>query len=176
MSDLVLPSENQEKPKHGGRRNPPGGRPPNEVKYKAKISKATDIMGRMLPEAAQATVDLATGAYYLMIWNPKTKTYEKPRTAAVADRCVAIGGDMIRVYRELPSAKAIEIMFDRLMGKVPQPIDITTRQAVGDIMEAQRILMRVIEEHVPEEYLATIRAELERVAQHHSDARAAVGL
>ena len=38
---------------------PGRGRPLNEVKYKTKISKATDIMGRMLPEAAQAQQTIA---------------------------------------------------------------------------------------------------------------------
>lgn len=131
-------------------------------------------MGRMLPEAAQATVDLATGAYYLLVYNPRTKSYEKPRTQKIADDSVEAG--LIKVYRELPNVKAIEIMFERLMGKVPQPVDITVRQAVSDVTEAQAILMRVIEEHVPSEYLAPIREELDRVAEHHHSARAAVGL
>lgn len=173
VNDLVKPSENSEKPKRGGLRSPAGGRPPNEVKYRTKIAKATDIMGRMLPEAAEATVDLATGAYVLLIQNRKGE-WIKPPSQNIAERSVEYG--LFRVYRELPNIKAIEIMFERLMGKVAQPVDITVRQAVADVTEAQAILMRVIEEHVPSEYLSSIREELDRVAQHHSNARTAVGI
>jgi hypothetical protein len=133
---LVSPSDGEIKPKRGGLRSPAGGRPPNEVKYKAKISKATDIMGRMLPEAAAATVDLATGAYYMMVWNGRTKQYEKPRTKEMADRAVEAGGELYRVYREMPDIRAVQVMFERLMGKVPQPVDITVKQAVSEVMEA----------------------------------------
>lgn len=170
--DLVSPQENPQKPKRGGVR-PGSGRPPNEVKYKAKIAKATDIMGRMLPEAAAAVTDLATGAYVLMIQNKKGE-WIKPPNQNIAERSIEYG--MFRVYRELPDIRAIQTMFERLMGKVAQPVDVTVRQAVSEVTEAQAILMRVIEEHVPDEYLAPIRAELERVAQHHSEARAAVGI
>lgn len=159
--------------RHGGAR-PRAGRPPNEVKYKTKISKATDIMGRMLPEAAQATVDLATGAYVLLVFNSKKAAWEKPANMRVAQAAVDMGH--FRVYQELPSMRAVEVMFERLMGKVPQPVDITVRQAVSEVTEAQAILLRVIEEHVPSEYLTPIREELERVAQHHSNARTAVGI
>jgi hypothetical protein len=100
--------------------------------------------------------------------------WEKPKSDKVMEG--SLGTGLIRVYREPPSIKAIEIMFDRLMGKVPQPVDITVRQAVAEVTDAQAILMRVIEEHVPSEYLAPIREELDRVAQHHSAARTAVGI
>jgi hypothetical protein len=171
---LVLPPENPEKPKRGGLREPVGGRPRNEVKYKGKIAKATDIMGRMLPEAAAATTDLAKGAYIVMVYNAKAKRWEKPRTLDIAEKSIDAG--LFRIYQELPDIRAIMVMFERLMGKVPQPVDITVRQAVQEVTEAQAILMRVIEEHVPEEHLAPIRLELERVAQHHSEARTAVGI
>lgn len=178
MSDLETPSDNPEGIKKAGNgwggKRAGAGQPPNAQKYKRQIAKATDTMGRMLPEAAAATVDLATGAYYLLVYNPRTKNYEKPRTEEIADSSVEAG--LIKVYRELPNIKAIEVMFERLMGKVPQPVDVTVRQAVADVMEAQEILMRVIEEHVPAEYLPQIRAELDRVARHHSNARAAVGI
>lgn len=164
----------EEKNGWGGPRKNQIGRPPNEVKYKGRIAKATDIMGRMLPEAAEATVDLATGAYVLLVYNPRTAQYEKPRTQAITEAAVDAG--LIRVYRELPDIRAIQVMFERLMGKVPQPVDVTVRQAVTDILDAQAILMRVIEEHVPAEYLPQIRAELERVVRHHSAARTAVGV
>lgn len=171
--DLELASEKTQSSSWGGARPNPGPKP-NAVKYKAKIAKATDIMGRMLPEAAAAVTDLATGAHIILAYNTRTKKWEKPRTLEIAQR--AVDTDMYRVYQELPNPKAIEIMFERLMGKVPQPVDITVRQAVAEVTEAQAILMRVIEEHVPSEYLSPIREELERVAQHHSAARAAVSL
>lgn len=153
---------------------PGSGRPPNEVKYKTKISKATDIMGRMLPEAAQATTDLATGAYVVMVMD-RHGEFHKP-TARQLDAALSAGPQYIRVYRELPDVRAIQIMFERLMGKVPQPLDIRVQQAVSDVMETQSILLRLLEEHVPAEYLAPIRAELGRVAELHRDARTAVGL
>lgn len=171
--EITLEKSEVIKKQRGGAR-PGAGQPRNEVKYKAKIAKATDIMGRMLPEAAAATTDLATGAYVLMVYNTKTKKWEKPRTLEIAEKSIDAG--MFRVYQELPDIRAILVMFERLMGKVPQPVDITVRQAVQEVTEAQSILMRVIEEHVPDEYLAPIRFELERVAQHHSEARTAVGL
>lgn len=156
---------------HGGKR-PGAGQPPKEIKYKTKIAKATDIMGRLLPEAAQAVTDLATGAYVLMVQNKKGE-WVKPPNEQIAKMSIEYG--MYRVYREPPDVKAIAIMFERLMGKVPQPVDVTVRQAITSVTESQRILMRVIEEHVPDEYLVPIRAELERVAQLHNEAHAAIG-
>lgn len=173
--ELEQSLEKREGSKRGGVRPNSGPKPYGE-RYKRQIAKTAEIMGKALPEAAQATVDLAKGAYYLMVWNGRTKQYEKPRDQRIADSCVEIGGDMIRVYRELPSIKAIEVIFDRLMGKVPQPVDITIRQAIAEVTEVQALLVRVIEEHVPSEYLTPIREELDRVAEHHSHARTAVGL
>lgn len=174
MGDFETTPEKQEgiKKQRGGAR-PGAGQPPNAVKYKAKIAKATDIMGRMLPEAAAAVTDLATGAYVLLIQNKKGE-WIKPPNDAIASMSIDYG--LHKVYRELPDIRAIMVMFERLMGKVTQPVDVTVRQAVSEVTEAQAILMRVIEEHVPSEYLAPIREELERVAQHHSNARAAVGI
>lgn len=159
--------------RRGGAR-PGAGQPPNVVKYKAKIAKATDIMGRMLPEAATATVDLATGVYVLLVYNGKTKKWEKPRTLDIAQKAVDSG--FFRVYQEMPNPKAIEIMFERLMGKVPQPVDITVRKAIDHVIDVQSRIMRIIEEHVPDETLAIIRDDIERMAELHQDARATVGI
>jgi len=153
---------------------PGAGRKPNAVTYKREIAKATDIMGRMLPEAAQATNDLALGAYVLMTFDPRTGQWVRAQSQAVAD--LAIDSGMFRVYREPPDIKAITIMFERVMGKVPQPIDVRHQIAIQQVTEAQTILMRVLEEHVPAEYLAPVRAELARVADLHSEARTAVGI
>lgn len=173
MSELETTPEKSEGIKRRGGARPGAGQPPNAVKYKAKIAKATDIMGRMLPEAAAAITDLATGAHIILAYNTRTKKWEKPRTLEIAQR--AVDTDMYRVYQELPNPKAIEIMFERLMGKVPQPVDITVRQAVAEVISAQDTLMRIIEEHVSDETLALIRDDLARVAGHHNAALAAVG-
>lgn len=161
------------KSQHGGKR-PGSGQPPNAVKYKAKIAKATDIMGRMLPEAATATVDLATGAYVILAYNATANKWEKPRTLEIAQQVVDFG--LFRVYQELPNMKAIEVMFERLMGKVVQPVDITVRQAISQVIDSQSRIMRIIEEHATDETLAAIRADIERVVELHQDARAAVGI
>ncbi len=161
--------------KSGGRRENQPGRPPNAVKYKAKISRATDIMGRMLPEAAQATVDLAIGLYVLMI-SDGLGGFVPPRTEAQVQAALKGGPALYRVYRQAPDIRAIQVMFERVAGKVPQPLDVRHQLAVEKITEAQTILMRVLEEHVPGEYLPAIRAELARVADLHSDARTAVGV
>lgn len=157
----------------GGAR-PGAGRKPNAEKYKRQIAKATDTMGRMLPEAAAATVDLATGIFVLMTLDTRSGEWVKAKTEAVAN--AAIDAGLFRVYREPPDIRAIGIMFDRLMGKVAQPIDVRHQLAIENVTEAQQILMRVLEEHVPGEYLAPIRAELARVAELHSGARTAVGI
>lgn len=157
----------------GGAR-PNSGPKPNEVKYKRQIAKATDIFGRMLPEAAEATKDLALGAYVLMTFDRNTGQWVRAKSETVAN--LAVDSGMFRVYRELPDIKAISIMFERVAGKVPQPIDHRHQVAILHVTEAQSILMRVLEEHVPAEYLAVVRAELARVAELHSDARTAVGI
>lgn len=159
------------KGRSGGTR-PGAGRPPNAIKYQRQIAKATDVMGRMLPAAAQATVDLAGGAYVLLVLDEEGEL-RKARSQYEFDRAVEDG--RFRVYRELPDVKAIQIMFERLMGKVPQPIDVRYQQALDDVVQTQAILMRLLEEHVPAEALTIIRAELGRVAELHRDARAALG-
>lgn len=161
-------------PGRSGGARPNSGPKPYAVKYKRQIAKTADIMGRMLPEAAQATVDLATGAYVVLIAD-RHGNYHKP-TEKQLDAALDAGGVYLRVYRELPDVRAIQIMFERLMGKVPQPLDIRVQQAVDDVMQTQAILLRLLEEHVPSEYLAPIRDELGRVAELHRDARTAVGL
>lgn len=153
---------------------PGAGRKPNAVTYKREIAKATDILGRMLPEAAEATKDLALGAYVLMTFDPHTGQWVRAKSETVAT--LAVDSGMFRVYRELPDIKAITIMFERVMGKVPQPIDVRHQIAIEQVTQAQAILMRVLEEHVPAECLAPIRAELARVAELHSGARTAVGI
>jgi hypothetical protein len=157
----------------GGPR-PNSGPKPKAVKYKRQIAKATDVMGRMLPEAADAVADLARGAYVILIHDPQTKQWIKPSSQKMVNTAIDMG--VYRIYQELPDVRAIQIVFERLMGKVPQPVDITMREAISDVTESQAILMRVIEEHVPDEYLAPIRAELERVADLHSRARTAIGV
>lgn len=175
MSDEIeqLPEKRQGSKRGGARPN--SGPQPYGQRYKRQIAKTADIMGKALPEAAQATVDLATGAYYLMVWNRHTQTYEKPRTKAIADAAVETGSEFIRVYQELPSMKAIEVMYERIMGKVAQPVDITVKRAVAEVISAQDTLMRIIEEHVSDEVLTLIRDDLARVAGHHNAALAAVG-
>lgn len=174
MTDnLNSPPENRQHSSWGGAR-PGTGPKPNAVKYKTRIAKATDIMGRMLPEAAQATTDLATGAYVILVYNMRAKKWEKPRTLDIAKDAVESG--FFRVYQELPDIRAIQVMFERLMGKVPQPVDVTVRQAVAEVVSAQDTLMRIIEEHVSDEVLTLIRDDLDRVAGHHTNALTAIGV
>jgi hypothetical protein len=60
-------------------------------------------------------------------------------------------------------------------GAMPsEPREIIVRRAVEDTLEAQSILVRLLEEHVPREYLAPILAELGRVREHHRAARDAL--
>lgn len=171
--DLEQSAKNRKSSSWGGARPRSGPKPYGE-QFKREIAKTARIMGKGLPEAATATVDLATGAYYLMVWNGRTKQYEKPRTQAIADNCVEIGGDMIRVYRELPDIRAIQVMYDRIIGKVPQPVDVTVRQAVQEVMQAQEYLILIVERYVPEERLAALGDELASVGELHRSARAAI--
>jgi hypothetical protein len=158
----------------GNRRG--AGRKPNAVVYKQEITKATDILGRMLPEAALAVRDLALGARVIMVPRADGLGWEKPASDAQMRAAIERGEGAFLVYRELPDIKALALMFERVAGKVPQPIDVRHQLAIEHVTEAQTILMRVLEEHVPAEYLAPVRAELARVADLHSEARTAVGV
>lgn len=144
------------------------GRPPSTLgQFKREIAAANQLMAANLAPVTQALVDEARGKYVLMI---QTELGWQRVTGEAQANDALDTGYPVRVYLTDPDVRAgLEVM-RRIMGEVPQQINHDVRHVIEQTVEDQALLVRVLEEHVPAEYLAPVLAELRRVREHHREA------
>jgi hypothetical protein len=141
----------------------PKGRPPSaRGKYRKAIREATDRLGAGLVEVTVALLDLARGHHVLMVRDRKGG-WTRAGSMAQVEAALAAGGAAFRVYQEPPNLGAIQTVWERMAGKVPQAADVEVRQLIVAVTEDHAALARILREHVPAEYLAPVAAELERL-------------
>ena len=161
---MAEPTEDGTQPKKRGHR-PPSAR----TRWKRATVAAKDKLADRLGEVADAALDLALGAHVVLVQNARGE-WKKPPSDQAVEIALAVGA--VRVYRELPDPRGIALCFERVMGKEAQPVDLEITEIVKHVTADQRALIRILEEHVPEEYLEPIRAELQRIRGHHRQAAA----
>jgi hypothetical protein len=144
------------------------GRPATATgQFKKEIAAAKKLMAANLNPVTQGLVDVARGRYILLLQTELGwQRVEDERAALDA----LASGYPLRVYLKDPDIRAGLEILERVMGKVPQEINAEVRHIIEQSVEDQALLVRILEEHVPAEYLAPVLAELRRVREHHREA------
>lgn len=129
-------------------------------------------MASKLQPVTQGLVDAASGRYILMI---QTEIgWQRVKDEKQAHDAIDTGYP-VRVYLEDPDIRAGLEILERIMGKVPQEMNAEVRHVIEQSVEDQAIIVRILEEHVPAEYLTPVLAELRRVREHHREAAQLIG-
>ena len=143
------------------------GRPEAPVaQYRRQIKAAKQLMADALVETTTAVCDAATGLWTLLIPGPLGVGWVRATTPEQIDAALAGGERFYRIYQQDPDLAACGVVMDRIMGKVPQPIDVEVRQVLEHATADQDTLACILQEHVPAEYLAPVLDELRRVRAH----------
>lgn len=162
--------------KKGQSGNPAGKAPKPKTLYVNEIRAATATMAGALQESTNGLVDKARGLHVLMIrniagfWQMPGGDVARKLTEDPAYLASLFEAGAARVYVQEPDLDAIKVLHDRVMGKVPTMIEMQVKKSAEQIQMDHATLARVIQEHVPSEYLDPVIAELERIARR-SEAR-----
>jgi hypothetical protein len=149
----------------------PNGRPPGrETLYKREIKAARDVFGAGLVDATEAAMDLARGAYIVLIRDERARKWVKPPSVEDVDNALALAPHTVRVYQQAPDLGAIQLVWERVAGKVPQPHEHEVRQLILQITEDHSALAEIIRRHIPAESLPALRDDLDRLAERRSRA------
>lgn len=155
-----------------GQSGNPKGRPPGVVgKFKREAQAANALMSQNVVPATKRLVELALGAHLLMLFDAENREWRAPKSLGEAKAHLKAGG-LYRVYVDAPDLRAIVVVQDRALGKVPAAVNIEIKQVVEDAIETQAALVRIIEERVPPQYLAAIRDDLRRIRSVAARSRA----
>ena len=152
-------ADDKQQPKKRGHR-PPSAR----TRWKRATVAAKDKLADRLGEVADAALDLALGAHVVLVQNARGE-WKKPPSDQAVEIALSIGA--VRVYRELPDPRGIALVFERVMGREVQPVDVEVTQVIKHLTADQAALIRILEEHVPAESLQPVLDELRRVREHH---------
>lgn len=153
-----------------GQSGNPAGRPPSaETRFRREIDAAMRGMADSLLDVTRALVDRATGLRLFQVidvaglYGPPTDAQARQLLAepGLADALLATG--VARVYLREPDLAAARAVQDRVMGKVPTVVELHLRREVEQLRADHATLVRVIREHVPDDYLQPLLAELERI-------------
>lgn len=161
---------------HGGARPGSGRKPTVRNGFEEEERKARAAFGAGLVSAAEHAVDLATGAYCFAVLDLKTGKYKPPPDDFAPETLLQLGEPLVRVYRQPPDLGAITLVVERIMGKVPQPVDVKMELALRQVFSDYALLARILQEHVPAEALGPIAAELERIGRHREGQAGLLGL
>jgi hypothetical protein len=133
--------------------------------------QALDRMAADLDAVRQRLMDLALGLQIVQVYSPGSKQYEP----ATEDQALQLASDptllpalldtnMARIYVQAPDLNAIRTVMQYTMGKAPSAGEAELRNRLEEREREHQLLARVIQQHVPAQYYATIAAELERIA------------
>lgn len=156
------------------------GRKPTDLgRYRREILAAKDKLGDQIVALTDKVLDRAHGLHVLLAVDDKGNAL--PLDDASAKRVAEdpaflaklLAENVVRVYTRPPDLAAIQIAYERIMGKVPQQVNIEVKQTIQRIIEDQETLVRLLEQHVPQESLAPLLESLRRIRGDH---RAASGI
>jgi hypothetical protein len=140
--------------------NPAGSQPGFRTQYKREIAAARKHFADGLLDATEAAMDLARGAYIVLIRDERARKWVKPPSVEDVDNALALAPHTVRVYQQPPDLGAIQLVWERVAGKVPQPHEHEVRQLIVAITEDHAALAEIIRRHIPPESLPAIRDEL----------------
>jgi hypothetical protein len=150
-----------------------GRKPGAETRYRRQIAAARDHFADGLLDATEAAMDLARGAYVVLMRDERARKWVKPPSVEDVEHALALAPHTIRVYQQAPDLGAIQLVWERVAGKVPQPHEHEVRQLILQITEDHATIAEIIRRHVPPASLAPVVDELERLARRR---QAAAGL
>lgn len=149
------------------------GRPPTaRGQYKREIAAARKLFGNGLLDVSQHAMDLARGCFLFEVQTKRGK-WVKPDALAVVERALAYAPDAVRVYQQPPDLGAIQLVWERVAGKVPQPHEHEVRQLILQITEDHSAVAEIIRRYIPAESLPALRDELAELDERR---RRAAGL
>lgn len=159
----------------------PRGRPPKPATvYHKQVGASLRSMAEALEEATDALVDKAHGIRLVQIIDvtgsfralPLDVARQVVNEPAMLEASIVSG--QARIYAYPPDLDAIKTLMDRIMGKVPTVVEIDLRARLEQTQADHTLLARVIREHVPDQYLGPVIAEVERIARRRATDEAAV--
>lgn len=147
----------------GGARAGAGRKPTIAAQYKNEIVAARQHMANGLVKTAENITEAAKGSFVLLIRGPLGVGWVRATTDEQIDAALAGGEPFYRIARQDPDLRAAALVFDRIMGKVPIPIDVELRHVIEEATAGQDAIARILQEHIPSEYLAPVHEHLERI-------------
>ena len=156
--------------------NPKGRTPSIKTGFEREGAEAIAVFGGGVVAVARHAMDLASGVYAFAVLDLKTGKYKPPPDDADPETLLALGEPLVRVYRQPPDLGAITLVIERILGKVPQPVDVKLERAITQVRLDHAIIARVLQEHVPPDCLGPVVAELERIARHREGQAGLIGL
>lgn len=149
----------------------PDGRPPGpKTAYKREIKAARDVFGAGLLDATEAAMDLARGAYIVLLRDERARKWVRPPSLEDVDNALALAPHTVRVYRQPPDLGAIQLVWERVAGKVPQPHEHEVRQLILQITEDHSAVAEIIRRYIPAEHLPALRADLDELDERRRGA------
>jgi hypothetical protein len=146
------------------------GRPPTaRGQYKRQIAEARRVFADGLLDVTAHAMDLARGCFLFEVQDKRGK-WVKPDSLAVVERALAYAPDSVRVYQQPPDLGAIQLVWERVAGKVPQPHEHEVRQLILQITEDHSAVAEIIRRYIPAEHLPALRDDLDQLAERRSRA------
>jgi hypothetical protein len=164
-----------------GRSGNPTGRPATpKARHEREIKAAIATMAAALDDTTDALVAQARGLPVLLVRNiaglwsapPADVARKLAEDPAYLDALLQAGA--ARVYVREPDLDAIRVLHDRVMGKVPSIMELQVKRTTEQVQADHATIARVIQEHVPSEYLGPVITELERIARRREAEAVAV--
>jgi hypothetical protein len=155
---------------NGGARPGAGRKPTANGRYKREIAAARQHFAGGLLDATEAAMDLARGCYVVLIRDERARKWVKPPSVEAVEHAIELAPHTVCVYQQPPDLGAIQLVWERVAGKVSQPHEHEVRQLIVAITEDHAALAEILRRHIPAEYLAPVAAELERLEERRRGA------
>lgn len=147
-----------------GQSGNPDGRPPSrQTEYRREIRKARQLFADGLFEVSESAMDLARGCYVVLMRDERARKWVKPPSLEAVEQAIELAPHTIRVYQQPPDLGAVQLVWERVAGKVPQRHEHEIRQLIVAITEDHATLARLIRDAVPPESLPAVVEELDRL-------------
>jgi hypothetical protein len=154
-----------------GQSGNPDGRPPKrETLYRREIKAARDLFGAGLLDVTEAAMDLARGCYVVLLRDERARKWVKPPSVEAVEHAIELAPHTVRVYQQPPDLSAIQLVWERVAGKVPQPHEHEVRQLIVQITEDHSAVAEIIRRYIPAEHLPALRDDLDQLAERRSRA------
>lgn len=150
--------------------NPRGPAIQAETRYKRQIQESRDHFADGLLDATEAAMDLARGAYVVLLRDERSRKWVKPPSVEAVEHAIELAPHTVRVYQQPPDLGAIQLVWERVAGKVPQPHEHEVRQLILQITEDHSAVAEIIRRYIPAEHLPALRADLDELDERRRGA------